>query len=661
MYSMRNLGFAAALLSTQALAAPPSIETFVRRPEAQDVRISPGGQYLAMTVPLATGKTGLVIIDRENMQLSASLRGRDQDDIGDFVWVNDTRVVASMAIRLGGRDQPIPTGELYGIDADGKRSTMLFGFRAGEMAAGSNIKAREGKRASARLVSVLPNDDKRVLISSYDWLTAEGDTPEYGWLDVYTGRFSRKGVVPLRNALVIADHEGEARLAWADTVDIERKVLLRSGTSDEWKEFTVEGAEGSIMRPLAFARDNRHFYATFSEPQGPDGLYRVDTQQRTRELLYRGAADPLGLIGTRDRRDFFAVITADGIEGSHIFDPESPDARLLRAVKASFKGQQALISNFTDDGKTALVHVYSDRNPGDIFLFDIDKMAADHVTSPRHWIDPEQMGTTQPISFKARDGLQIHGYLTLPHGSDGKNLPLVVNPHGGPFGIRDLWRFDPEVQLLASRGYAVLRVNFRGSGGYGDAFEVAGYRQWGGTMQDDLTDATRWAIAQGHADPERICIYGASYGAYAALTGAVKEPDLYQCAIGYVGVYDLRTMLTRGDIIDSNYGKNYLARTLGTDNDKLRAASPLYQLDRLKAKVMIAAGGTDERTPPIHSERLRDELAKRGIKHVWLYKRTEGHGYEKQENVIELYTQMLALLDETIGQKRSVAQAPEPQ
>ncbi|MEO8011307.1 MAG: S9 family peptidase, partial [Dokdonella sp.] len=493
-----------------------------------------------------------------------------------------------------------------------------------------------------------------ILIASYDWGSTDGDMPEYGSLDVYTGRFARKGAVPLMNAAIIADHQGEARIAFSDDVDMRRKVLLRSGSSNDWNAMIVKDAGDAILTPLAFARDNRHIYARMSEPNGPDGLYRIDTQAGTRELLYRGAADPAGLIGTRDGEDYFAVITAAGIDGTHVFDAQSPDARLLRALKASFKDQQVLISNFTRDGNTALVSVFSDRNPGDIYLFDVDRMAADHVSSPRRWIDPEQMSPTTPIRFKARDGVELNGYLTIPKGSDGKNLPLVVNPHGGPFGIRDTWAFDAEPQLLASRGYAVLRVNFRGSGGYGRAFQESGYRQWGGTMQDDLTDATRWVIAQGNADAKRICIYGASYGAYAALRGAVKEPDLYQCAIGYVGVYDLRLMLTRGDIPDSTYGKNFLAETLGADSDALWANSPASQIDRLKAKVMLIVGGKDERAPPVHSERLRSELEKRKVEHVWLYKPNEGHGFYVEENNIELYTQMLALLDETIGARRVV-------
>jgi len=645
---------AALLVSMPMFAAPPPLADFVRRPESGEIRISPAGQYVATTVPLASGKTALVVIDRQSMRITASLRGRAEDDIGDFVWVNDTRVVASMATRLGGRDRPVPTGELYGIDADGKRSTILFGLRAGENSTGTNIKQREGKRASAVLVSVLPDDDKRVLIASYAWGSRDGALPEYGLLDVYTGRFVSKGVVPLMNARIIADHSGEPRIAFTNDndADLSRKIMIRSGKSSEWSPFIEAGSTNAILTPIAFARDNLHLYATLTDAKGADGLYRINTQDGSRKLLYQGDADPQMLIGTRDGKDYFAVVTADGVGSTHIFDAESPDARVLRALQASFKDQQVSISNFTRDGKNALVSVKSDRNPGDVYLFDVEKMAAEYISSPRSWIDPEQMAPTRPIQFKARDGLEINGFLTIPKDSDGRNLPLVVNPHGGPFGIRDEWSFDPEVQLLASRGYAVLRVNFRGSGGYGRAFMESGYRQWGGTMQDDLTDATRWAIEQGHADAKRICIYGASYGGYAALRGAVKEPDLYQCAIGYVGVYDLRLMHTRGDVPDSRYGKNFLLKTLGNDTDTLWANSPISQLDRLKAKVMLVAGGKDERAPPVHSERLHNELDKRKIEHVWLYKPNEGHGFYVEENNIEMYTKMLALLDETIGPGR---------
>jgi dipeptidyl aminopeptidase/acylaminoacyl peptidase len=221
--------------------------------------------------------------------------------------------------------------------------------------------------------------------------------------------------------------------------------------------------------------------------------------------------------------------------------------------------------------------------------------------------------------------------------------------HGGPYGEHDSWEYDATVQALASRGYAVLQVNYRGSGGYGAAFVEAGLREWGGKMQDDVTDATRWAIAQGIADPRRICIFGNSYGGYAALAGAEKEPDLYRCAIGYVGVYDLRMMYKRGDIPQTVFGKNYLKRALGEDQDELYDRSPIAHVDRLKASVMLIVGGSDLRVPESQGKRMHAALRDRNIEHEWLYQRNEAHGFYNETHVEEMYRSVMAFLDRNIG------------
>jgi dipeptidyl aminopeptidase/acylaminoacyl peptidase len=202
---------------------------------------------------------------------------------------------------------------------------------------------------------------------------------------------------------------------------------------------------------------------------------------------------------------------------------------------------------------------------------------------------------------------------------------------------------------LASRGYAVLQVNFRGSGGYGGGFVEAGYGEWGAKMQDDVTDATRWAIEQGVADPKRICIFGGSYGGYAALQGAVREPDMYQCAIGYAGVYDLALMKSRGDIPQSIFGEKYLERALGKDDAVIAQRSPINNLARLKAKVMLIVGGQDKRVPPVQGESLHNALARRGIDHEWLYQRAEGHGFYDEANVTDMFEKILAFLGRNIG------------
>ena len=273
---------------------------------------------------------------------------------------------------------------------------------------------------------------------------------------------------------------------------------------------------------------------------------------------------------------------------------------------------------------------------------------ATHVVSQAQWIDPAAMSPMRAIQFTARDGLAIKGYLTVPKGASGKNMPMVVLPHGGPVGISDQWGYDQEVQLLASAGYAVLQVNFRGSGERGRKFEHAGATQWGGTMQDDVTDATRWAIQQGYADPSRICIYGASYGAYAALMGVAKEPSLYKCAAGYVGVYDL-PQLHGEETLKRGSSRTWANDWIGTDMDALAAHSPTRLAGKIKVPVFLAAGREDLRAPGEHTERMEKALKAAGVPVESLYYDGEGHGFYKPEHRREYYARLLAFLSRSLG------------
>lgn len=602
------------------------IEDFVRRPDIEEMAISPDGKYLAVKIPLED-TTVLFVVDRASKQRTASIRAGGNNVVDRFWWVNETRLVASVAEQLGGIDAPRPNGELYAINADGSGAKQLFGYRGADEI-GSHIKRGGEKRyASAFFIDRIPGDDKNILVQTFDWQNSEGAPPSVEMLDVYTGTTRRVGVGPKANSGFVADHRGRVRVATAPDENLNPVLYVRGEEGGEWRVFNDPKTSKTYMTPRLFARDNRHLYMDVSRPNRPDALYRVDLESGEKELLYEGGADPGELLLTPDGQDAYGVVTRDGKTAVHVFDANSPHARLALATQKAFPGQVALFGSFAEDGKFGLVHVFSDRNPGDFYLFDTDKKNAEYIGSARKWIDPEQMAAMQPVRLKAGDGLELNGYLTLPRGSDGKNLPLIVNPHGGPHGIRDAWRFDPEVQLLASRGYAVLQLNFRGSGGYGADFERAGYRQWGLRMQDDLTDATRWAVQQGYADPKRLCLYGASYGGYAALEGAVREPELYRCAIGYVGVYDLGLMYRDGDIPRSLYGRRYLQMALGTDAADMRRRSPAGNVDRLKAALMLVAGGRDERVPIAQADALRGELDQRKYPYEWLLKDKEGHGF----------------------------------
>ncbi|MCW8998770.1 MAG: S9 family peptidase, partial [Kangiellaceae bacterium] len=243
------------------------------------------------------------------------------------------------------------------------------------------------------------------------------------------------------------------------------------------------------------------------------------------------------------------------------------------------------------------------------------------------------------------DGLTIHGYLTIPRDSEGKNLPLIVNPHGGPFGVRDSWGYNPEHQFFASRGYATVQVNYRGSGGYGRNFEQAGYGgKWGAEMQHDITDAIKHLVKEGTVDPKKVCIYGASYGGYATMAGLTFTPDLYQCGINYVGVTDVGMLFTT---MPKHWEplKEVMKVQIGDPEDKelMDRMSPLAHVDKIKAPLMIVHGAKDPRVVKKHATELRSALEDRGIElndDEWIMKLNEGHGFRKEENRIELYQKM---------------------
>jgi dipeptidyl aminopeptidase/acylaminoacyl peptidase len=342
-----------------------------------------------------------------------------------------------------------------------------------------------------------------------------------------------------------------------------------------------------------------------------------------------------------------ARFQAGPVVQSRYFDPASEGARLHRMLEKAFAGQEVRITSSTADDKLALVLVSGPRNPGDFYLFDVVNRKAELVLSQAEWIDPEAMGEVRAVTLKARDGLDLHGVLTLPPGSDGRNLPMVVNPHGGPFNAFDDFSYSSEAQMLAKAGYAVLQINFRGSGNRGREFAQAGARQWGKAMQDDVTDATKWAVAQGIADGSRVCIYGGSYGAYAALMGAVREPTLYRCAAGYVGVYDL-DKLVRDDSAASTYLRNFSTQWIG-EAGTLAAVSPNRLAERIEIPVFLAAGGEDKVAPIEHTKLMESALRSAGGEVESLYYPHEAHGFYTEEHRREYYTRLLAFLSRHLG------------
>lgn len=653
--------FAAVISTSLALATGPApaaggvdVSAFIKRDVFRDIKISPNGDYLAATVPMED-RTGMVILRRATGEKTAAFALGKNTHVEEFVWVNPERVLISMSESLGQLDKPVLTGELVAVNADGKRGENLVGYRVDGGGPGTRIKPKDAESVWGWLLDPLADDDKFVLVTIEPW--GDDTFTRAEKMDVYTGRRQLVARAPVPRARFTTDNAGAVRFAVGALSDNISKLYYRASDQAEWTLVNDEARTGRVETAVGFSADNGTAYLRVQQPKGPDALVAYDVASGERKtVLQDDNADPYAYIHAAGKGDaLVGALLMDGRQSSVFFDEASADARLYRSLEAAFKGLAVEVTSTTQDGRLALVHTRSDTNPGDFYIFDRETKQADHVISSREWFDPDTMATAEPISLKSRDGLTLHGYLTRPKGATGK-LPMVVLPHGGPFGVFDEWGFDDEAQMLAQAGYAVLKVNFRGSGNYGRDFRHAGARQWGGTMQDDVTDATRWAISQGIADPGRICIYGASYGAYASLVGVAREPDLYQCAVGYVGVYDL-SMMHRQDSAGARSTRTWLDDWVGPI-ETLGPRSPTGMAARIKVPVFLAAGGEDTIAPPEHTKKMERALKAAGVPVESLYYPTEGHGFYTESRRIEYYTKLLDFLSRHIGgAKASVAKA----
>ena len=639
------LGVAVVLASNAGAAAAVDVGAFVKKDRFETIKISPTGEYYAASIPLADS-TVLAILRRSDNKVVSTFNAGKNTHVANFWWVNPERVLISMAEKFGSLAQPQLTGELYAADIHGGKSDILVGWRVQSAGPGTKIQPKKVEPISAFLVDDLPADDNNVLITV--WPVGQDPFTRAERMDVRTGRRSPVARAPVRNARFAADNKGIVRFALGTDLGNSARLYYRDGEGAEWKIINDENANHRVEVPLGFSADDKTAYLQVEQPQGPDAIVAMDIATGTRkEMLRDDDTDPGRIIYKAGTSIPIGAWYMDGKPRTAFFDTSSPEARLYKSLEAAFQGESPFITSTTADGKLALVQVFSDRNPGDFFVFDTVAKKADHLISRRDWFDPEKMAEMRPISLAARDGLALHGYLTLPSGSTGKNLPLIVMPHGGPFYKFDQWGFEDDSQLLAAAGYAVLQLNFRGSGNHGRAFYQAGAREWGGKMQDDLTDATRWAVSQGIADANRICIYGASYGGYAALMGVAKEPALYKCAAGYVGVYDLPVMQTDTARTSKRLG-NWSMDWVGKRED-LASVSPNRIADKIKVPVFLAAGGEDEIAPIEHSKLMERALVKAGVPVETLYYPNEGHGFYVDANRTEFYTKLLAFLARNIG------------
>ena len=634
------------LLATSTVAwGQVDVASFIKRAEFESIKISPSGDYYAAVVPME-GRAAIAIMRRADNTLANSMAFGKNNYVSQFDWVSNDRILISTSRKFGALDNPQLTGNLYAASATGGAAELLVGQDVNVQSVGTKIQNKRAEMVAAFLVDELAGDDKNVLISVQPF----NDEPftRVEKMDVYTGRRTIVAKAPVRNASFMSDNSGVVRFARGLTVDNAQKLYLRSAQGEDWKLVNDEAVSNRAESPLGFSTDNQIAYLQVEHADGPDSIISLSMVTGERKQLLRdNDTDPYRIVVSPGSSVPVGVIYMDGKPRTEFFDPQSKEARLQKSLEAAFAPEVPRITSATRDGNLALVHVSSDQNPGDLFVFDTVAKKAAYVVSERSSLDPKKMATVKPVSVTARDGMVVHGYLTVPSGSSGKSMPMVVMPHGGPYGIFDVWGWESETQLLAAAGYTVLQLNYRGSGNHGRSFHQAGAREWGGTMQDDLTDATRWAIQQGIADGNRICMYGGSYGAYASLMGVAREPELYKCAVGYVGVYDLPVLQADTKRESTRLG-NWSKEWLG-DNDNLAKASPNRIAGQIKVPVFLAAGGEDETAPIEHSRKMERALMAAGVPVETLYFDTEGHGFFIDAHRKEFYTKLLNFLSANIG------------
>jgi dipeptidyl aminopeptidase/acylaminoacyl peptidase len=630
-------------------AGTVSLADLARHFEYTEVKISPDGHYLA-ALGVIKGQHVLGLIRLSDKQ-GRTLHARGGDDLVDFWWAAPDRLVYTVGTHVGGIDSPLSTGELFAVSADGGDPEMLYGYRKGGMTTGTLTQHAVSARGTARFIASIPGDPNHALvsISSWDAAASQRDLSQAERIDLRNGNLKPIISAPGRGMSFVADHQGRIRFAYSEADSGDLKVYLHPIAGEGWQE--MPDFEHTRSVPLAFNGNDSLLYLTCPGAESGFGICSWNPDTRQSETVWSNPrVEAGGLLQGMARDQIVGVNYEDGRPGLAFFDGDSADANVLIGLMKQFPGEDVRFVSGSSDGRLSIVKVDADMDPGTFYLYDRDTRKLTSLLAVASWINPMKMAAKQAFDFKARDGLALQGYVSYPPGDEkATQLPMVVYVHGGPYGVRDDWNYEPMVQALATRGYAVLQVNYRGSAGYGYAFEKAGWREWGGKMQDDVTDATHWAIAQKIADPKRICILGASYGGYAALEGATKEPDLYKCAIGYVGVYDLPQMFHSGDIHDSSFGKDFLRRQVGDDMAQLASHSPINQLGTLKARVMLVVGGKDERVPEFQGLRMHQALLDRHIAHEWMLKPDEMHGFYDEANVAELYTRILQFVAANIG------------
>jgi dipeptidyl aminopeptidase/acylaminoacyl peptidase len=505
-----------------------------------------------------------------------------------------------------------------------------------DLATGSVTDLTPGEKVRAELLDALPDDPHHILVS-HNRRDPQGS--DVYRIDLRTGKETLLAQNPGDIVGWGTDHQGRLRLAFKSE-GLDSVVLYRPDEKSAFKPIITTDYKTEVEVPV-FTADNKRLYAISNRGRDKKALVTIDPARPDVEtvVFVHPEVDLGGVSWSRLKKKLTEVNFVTAKIERRFFD--SGTEAVYRRMAAKAPGMEITIQSATKAEDKFIVAASSDRTPGGRYIYDAraDTMTLLAEINPK--IAAADMAPMQPVKYTSRDGLTIHGYLTLPVGREPKGLPCIVNPHGGPWA-RDVWGYNPEVQFLANRGYCVLQMNFRGSTGYGRAFWQASFGQWGLKMQDDITDGVEWLVKQGIADKSRVGIYGASYGGYATLAGVAFTPELYAAAVNYVGVSNLFTFMNT----IPPYWKPFLPKMYEMvgdperDKERMTRTSPALNADKIRTPLMVVQGARDPRVNKAESDQMVAALKARGVDVPYLVKDNEGHGFRNEENQYEFYGAM---------------------
>ena len=597
------------------------LKDFFKNPEMSSFQLSPDGKHISYMKPWEDGDRMMNVYVRPiDSNEEVRITGATKRSLYGYFWLNDNRIAY---VQDEGGDENI---HIYAVNIDGSNNIDLTPFE--------NIQAR--------ITDDLEDNPDFMLVALNKRNPQIHDVYR---LNVNSGEMEMIAENPGNISGWMTDNDGKLRIATTSD-GVNTGLLYRENESDPFKSILVTNFKESVA-PLYFTFDNKELYVSSNRGRDKSAIFKFDLNTaKEGELIFEhGEVDVYGLMRSKKRKVITGVSYTTDKRQIHFFDEWREN--LQEKLESKLKGVEVALSDLSKDEKRAIVVTYSDRSRGTYYYYDIENDNLQKLADLSPWLNEEDMAYMKPISYKSRDGLTIPGYLTLPiNYKEGDKLPVVINPHGGPWA-RDGWGFNPEVQFLANRGYAVLQMNFRGSVGYGREFWEISFKQWGKTMQDDITDGVKWLIDEGIADPDRIAIYGASYGGYATLAGLAFTPDLYACGVDYVGVSNIFTLL---ETLPPYWelGRQMMYEMIGnpeTEKEILEAASPLFHVDKIKAPLFVAQGANDQRVKQAESDQIVEALKAKGIDVPYMLKEDEGHGFYNEENQFDFYQEMEKFLN----------------